>query len=632
MDKLKMHSRDKVKENIAQIAALFPNAVTETIQDGKVVQAIDFDILKQELSEVVVEGPQERYQFTWPGKRRATLIANSPIAKTLRPWRNESVEFDTTENLYIEGDNLDALKLMQETYLGQVKMIYIDPPYNTGKDFVYKDNFKESKDDYLPVSGQFDDEGGQLVQNPESNGRFHSDWLSMMYSRLVIARNLLCNDGVIFISIDDTEQPNLRKICDLIFGEPNFIENYIWESTFRPDNSSTLERENSQHIIAYSKNKKNITKLIGKGKVTEGLPSLTKNSMSFSVLTFPPGFVETTLSDGIYKSGDFTSGYSLLNDVHVKNGLIENEFSLKGRVIWSQDYLNRQIKSGTKIIIKNTGFIPYSKKPNDGILAPTSIIPKDLVGDVLSGRAEIAELIGKNVFDYPKPVSLLEFLIQSIDSNEGIYLDFFSGSATMAHAVIKRNSMDNGKRKFIMVQLPEETDRESESYKAGYKDICDIGKERIRRAGQKIKQESGLLGQDLDIGFRVLKVDSTNMQDVYYSPSEYKQSNLLALAENIKPDRTAEDLLFQIMLDLGILLSSPIHETLIEGKKVFNVADGYLLACFDNEITDKIMTEIAKQKPYYAIFRDSSLADDSVAANFEQIFATYSLTTVRKVL
>ncbi|MBI9050014.1 MAG: site-specific DNA-methyltransferase [Anaerolineaceae bacterium] len=628
MDKLKMHSLDNVKEHIAQIGALFPNTLTETIQDGKVVQAIDFDLLRQELSDVLVEGPAERYQFIWPDKRKSILLANAPIAKTLRPCREESVDFDTTENLYIEGDNLDALKLLQETYLGKVKMIYIDPPYNTGNDFVYEDDFAQSTANYLTNSGQFDEEGGRLVTNLESNGRFHTDWLNMMYPRLKLAKDLLTVDGVIFISIDDSEVHNLRKICDDIFGADNFIANIVWQKKYSPQNDAKYFSDMHDHIICYAKKKISTAENIGWHRYL--LPRTAEQNARYKNLDNDPR--------GLWKSSDLSvKTYSASYDYPITTP--------SGRVVnppaggcWrvSKEGFNKMVDENRIWFGPNEDGVPAIKRflseVQDGRV-PTTWWKREDVGDNQSAAQEIGILFdGARPFDTPKPTSLIKMLLLLSTRNDDLVMDFFSGSATTADAVMQINNDDGENRKFILVQIPEEIPDKSVASKSGFSNICDVGKERIRRAGKKIKSEGGLLTQDLDIGFRVLKVDSTNMQDVYYSPAEYKQSNLLALVDNIKSERTAEDLLFQIMLDLGILLSSPIKETLIEGKKVYDVADGYLLACFDNEINDEVMTEIAKQRPYYAIFRDSSLADDSVAANFEQIFATHSPTTVRKVL
>lgn len=642
MDKLKMHSQDKVKEHIAQIAALFPNALTETIKDGKVEQAIDFDILKQELSDTVVDGLAERYQFTWPDKKKSILLANAPIAKTLRPCREESVNFDKTENLYIEGDNLDALKLLQETYLGKVKMIYIDPPYNTGKDFVYEDDFAIKRDAYLSFSGQFNEEGGRLVANPESNGRFHTDWLNMIYPRLKIAKDLLSDEGVIFISIDDHEIHNLKKVCNEIFGESNFV-GCAGRITKKSNNKGDFWAPNFDYLLTYVKNIYQAETFFGginyeaynlieedgprkgeKYQLVRLFMSTIQNrnpEQRFWITcpdgskiippgkTFPPE--RPILGDGIWrwtrKKFEAEQDRIVLRKVRSSNLLNQDRKPAEWNV-FTKTYLND--------VIDNS-----SAKPNSFI--------EDHINQI--GSHELNDL--SIPFDYAKPSTLIKYLMEvSKTDGDSVVLDFFSGSASTAQAVMQLNSEDGGNRKFIMIQLPELTEEKTESYKAGYKNICEIGKERIRRAGKKIIQSSGLMSQNLDIGFRVFKIDSTNMSDVYYSPAEYKQGNLLDLAANIKPDRTSEDLLFQVMLDLGIMISSTIDEIILKNKKIFSVANGYLLACFDNNLNSDIVTEIAKKKPYYAIFRDISISEDSIATNFDQIFATYSPTTVRKVL
>ena len=624
MDKLKMHSVNKVDENIAKIGKLFPNCVTERKnENGEVEYAIDFDMLKQELSSVIVEGNEERYQFTWPDKKKSILLANAPIAKTLRPCREESVDFDTTENLYIEGDNLDVLKLLQETYLGKIKMIYIDPPYNTGNDFVYADDFAQSTDEYLANSGQFDTEGNRLVQNAESNGRFHTDWLNMIYPRLKLAKDLLADDGVIFISIDDNETNNLCRVCDEIFGSQNYVGTAIWERAFSPKNDAKYFSSSHDYVVVYSKNLLEFD--IGK------LPRTAEMNARYKNPDNDP--------NGPWQSGDLTAKtYSSAYDypITTPSGKIVRPTS--GRSwITSKENMQKWIEAG-RIWFGEKGdntprYKRYLSEMTEGIV-PTTLWKFDEVGHSQEGRQEVKNLFdGKGYFDGPKPVRLLRRV--SIVANlakDDIVLDFFSGSATTAHAVMQLNTEDGGNRKFIMVQLPEETDKKSEAYKAGYKNICEIGKERIRRAGKKIKEESPLTTQNLDTGFRVLKLDSSNMKDVYYTPADYEMSMFDTLADNIKEDRTPEDLLFQVMLDLGVLLSSKIEESTIAGKKVFNVADGFLMACFDENVSDETITAIAKQKPYYFVMRDSSMASDSVATNFDQIFATYSPDTVRKVL
>ena len=516
MEKMKFETADMTEKNIDKIAALFPNCVTEMRdENGKVRHGINFEVLKQMLSSDVVDGG-ECYEFTWVGKKASIAEANKPIRKTLRPCIEESKDWDTTENLYIEGDNLEVLKLLQESYMGKVKMIYIDPPYNTGSDFIYADNYMRSQKEENEQMGMYDEDENRLFKNTDSNGRFHSDWCSMMYSRLMLARNLLSDDGLAFISIGEHEVHNLKEMALEIFGSSNFIETYIWESTFRPDNSSKIMRRNAEYVMCLAKDINKIKRLIGEIKQKEGLPSLTKASMRESVLRFPANTVKTFLQNGTYKKG-VRDSYELLDDVIVKDGIIENGFRLKGRMIWGQENLEREISDGTEIIIKGDGFVPYTKKAGDSIMSPTKIIPKSLVGDILSSNAEFAQLFETKVFSYPKPVSLLKYLIHYYDDKDFFILDFFSGSATTAHAVMQLNAEDNGHRKFIMVQLPETCDEQSEAYKAGYKTICEIGKERIRRAGEKIKAEGGLTAQNLDVGFRVLKLADSNMKDVYYA-------------------------------------------------------------------------------------------------------------------
>lgn len=640
MEKLKMHSQNKVTANIKSIAALFPNCVTERKNaDGEVEYAIDFDILRQELSDVVVEGKEERYQFTWPDKKKSILAANAPISDTLRPCREESVDFDNTQNLYIEGDNLAVLKLLQETYLGKIKMIYIDPPYNTGNDFVYNDDFAESAEEYLAHSGQFDEEGNRLVANTESNGRFHTDWLNMIYPRLKLAKDLLADDGIIFISMDDNEIENLKKACDEIFGEQNFATQFIWTKTSTPPSLSHKCRKTVEYVLCYEKSLDN-TRYFG-SLLSGGDVPLLNSGNPIKELTFPVGSVRFNF----IKNGTINPGYydkvELLDDVYVSDGVNSNEFRMKAEFKWGQPMLNTEVDNGTYFICKTEKLSIRFQRPYDenNYKTPNNFLNLELgkeigIGTNESAVKELEELGISKFFDFPKPISLIKYLINMIAKfdKDAIVLDFFSGSATTAHSVMKLNAEDNGHRKFIMVQLPEETDVKSEAYKAGYKTICDIGKERIRRAGAKIKEENGMMAQNLDIGFRVLKLDSSNMKDVYYNPDEYEPSMFESLTDNIKADRTPEDLLFQVMLDLGVLLSSKIEETTVCGKKVFNVADGYLYACFDSNVSEETITEIAKKKPYYFVMRDSSMANDSVATNFEQIFATYSPETERRVL
>lgn len=622
MDKLKMQTKNKADENFKKLSALFPNAITETInENGELVRAIDKDILMQEINTSVVEGKEERYQFTWPDKKKSILLANSPISKTLRPCREESVDFDNTKNLYIEGDNLEVLKLLQETYLGKIKMIYIDPPYNTGNDFVYNDDFSESSEEYLDRSGQFDDEGNRLVQNTESNGRFHTDWLNMIYPRLKLAKNLLTEDGVIFISINDREIENLKKICNEIFGENNFEGHIHWRRRHnQPNDKTKMIGIVTEHIIVYAKNSVYL-KSVGVGKL-----DTTAN------FTNPDNDPKGAWASKPWKVGSDQSGshYTITTPTGK---------TIEGDWMGEESTYNRFLNEGRIYFPKGGDGMPRKKyyqfeREEEGQCA-TNWWSHEQFGHNQGANDCMTQLFNvKNIFSNPKPVELLKSTMKiSSLKNEDIVLDFFSGSSTTAHAVMQLNTEDGGNRKFIMVQLPEKTDEKSEAYKAGYKNICEIGKERIRRAGAKIKEENSLTTQNLDTGFRVLKCDTTNMKDVYYSPAEFTVQTLDGMEDNIKEDRTEEDLLFQVMLDLGVLLSSKIEEKIIDGKRVFVVGDeNYLVACFDENITEETVTEIAKMKPYYFVMRDSSMASDSVAANFEQIFEAYSATTVRRVL
>ena len=626
MDKLKMQTANKADENYRKLAELFPNAVTETIdENGEVVRAIDKDVLMQEIAVKVVDGREERYQFTWPDKKKSVLLANAPISKTLRPCREESVDFDNTENLYIEGDNLEVLKLLQETYLGKIKMIYIDPPYNTGNDFVYEDDFAQSTEEYLAGSGQFDEDGNRMVQNTESNGRFHTDWLNMIYPRLRLAKDLLTDDGIVFISINDCENTNLEKICDEIFGPDNYVATFVWKNKYGPGAFTKGVASLHEYIVCYSKTPlKNIEASLS----DEEMKKYKSVDNNFPVRG---GYITQPLAT-LSKDNRPNLIYPLKH-----NGI---EIWPNKQWIWEKSRLYKAYENGEIVVNEKNGkysvrFKQYLRDEN-GILRKGK--PLSLLTFVFNqdGTKEMQELIGRGIFDFPKPTALIKYLlslrINECDDQDFITLDFFSGSSTTAHAVMQLNAEDGGHRKFIMVQLPEATDEKSEAYKAGYKNICEIGKERIRRAGKKIKEDSPLTTQGLDIGFRVLKCDTSNMKDVYYRPDEVTQMSIGDYASNIKDDRTPEDLLFQVMLDLGILLSSKIEETTIAGCKVFNVADGFLYACFDSDVSDEVVTAIAKEQPYYAVFRDSGMASDSVLTNFDQIFAAISPSTVRKVL
>lgn len=686
MDKLKMHTPNKADENFKKLAELFPNAVTETIdENGEVVRAIDKDVLMQEISCTVVDGKEERYQFTWPDKKKSVLLANAPISKTLRPCREESVDFDTTENLYIEGDNLDALKLLQETYLGKVKLIFIDPPYNTGKDsFLYNDNFSVDISDYANLAGQYDEDGNLLFDlrvNNESNGRFHSDWLNMLYPRLKIAKDLMSDDGAIFISIDDNELDNLKKICDEIFSAQNFVniisvklKNIAGASGGGEDKRL---KKNMEYILVYAKNYSALQPFENVYTVTpisELVEQYRQEGVSWKYTTalVNPGekeYIGSTV-DGegseikIYKRVNFS--IQSIGQIMKNEGLTEAESYAKYahcifQTAMPQSSIRpRVMKKVQELGIKNELFsieyVPRSGRNKgqlyeqfyrgenfrlfawlkdvsdevDGVLCK-----KDLQGTFWDFVGETKNLTKEGKVPFPngkKPLKMLKQILTMQSAKDSIILDFFSGSATTGHATMLANADDEGNRKFIMIQLPEETPVDSDERKAGFCNICELGKERLRIAGREIKEERGFTAQNIDIGFRVLKCDTSNMKDVYYSPSDFDRNLLDLMADNIKEDRTPEDLLFQVMLDLGVTLSSKIEETTIAGKKVFDVADGFLIACFDKDVNDETIKAIAQKQPYYFVMRDSSLANDSVATNFEQIFATYSPDTVRKVL
>ena len=632
-DKLTMHTPNLADENYKKLAALFPNAVTETIDEatGEVVRAIDKDVLMQEINTHVVDGREERYQFTWPDKKKAMLMANAAIAAALRPVKADSVGRDGTpggwdsENLYIEGDNLDVLKLLRETYLGKVKMIYIDPPYNTGNDFVYEDDFAEDTDSYMGRSGQYDEQGNQLVQNTDSNGRFHTDWLNMIYPRLRVAKDLLSEDGVVFISIDDNEVENTRKICNEVFGESNFYAEIVWQKRTSPDARFNLGAAHD-YVLVYAKNWDILRYSLNKEKLSDERTSQYKNPDNDPRGSWAS--VDITGQTGHATSNQF---YEIITPSGTKMrppagrcwALAESTFKAlvaDGR-IWFGDEGNSRPRQKRFLSEVEGGNVWTWWSNNE-------------VGHNQEGAKDVKALMGSaDLFSNPKPVRLIKRIVSLASKSNSIILDFFSGSATTAHAVMQLNAEDGGHRKFIMVQLPEACGEKSEAYKAGYKNICEIGKERIRRAAKKIREDAGLaLPKDFDGGFRCLRLDSSNMQDVYYTPDAMRQDLLFFTTDNIKPDRTPEDLLFQVMLELGVLPSSKIAETEIDGKKVFDVADGFLLACFDTGVTTETVTAIAKKQPYYAVFRDASMADDSTATNFDQIFETYSPSTVRKVL
>lgn len=624
MDKLKMHSPNLVDANIEKISALFPNCITETKdENGELKKAIDFDLLKQELSQILVEGEQERYRLDWVGKKEAILTANAPIAKTLRPCREESVNFDKTENLFIEGDNLEALKLLQENYLGEVKMIYIDPPYNTGNDFIYEDDFAESTDEFFERSNQVDEEGNKLVANPDSNGRFHSDWLSMIYSRLKLAKNLLKDDGVIFISIDDYEKDNIKKICDEIFIG-NYVATVVWQRAFSPKNDAKYLSSSHDYVLIYAKNINSFK--VGKLPRTEEANARYKNP------------------DNDYR-GKWVSG-----DLSVKTYSKEYDYPIttpSGKVVkpahgscWrvSKEKFQELVQDNRIWFGENGDNVPRLKRflseVQDGMVSTTLWLHND-VGHNQEGRQEVKKLFDdKGYFDGPKPTRLLSRILQIANTDkDSIILDFFAGSSTTAHAVMKLNAEDGGNRKFIMIQLPEKTDENSDAYKEGYKSIAEISKDRIRRAGKKIVEDNkGTEGiENLDIGFRVLKIDSSNMKDVYYTPDAYTQADILDLADHIKSDRTSEDLLFQVMLDWGLELSLPIERKTIAGKEVFYVAGNSLVACFD-DLTFDVVDEVAKDHPLRFVSAEKAIHLDHDKTNIKERFKQLSPDTEVKFL
>lgn len=655
MDKLRMQSSNGVEDNITKIAQLFPDCVTETVDErsGQPKHLIDFEKLKQNLSDSVMSERAERYQFTWSDKSKAILLANSPINATLRPCREDSVDFDNTQNLYIEGDNLDVLKCLKETYLHKVKMIYIDPPYNTGNDFVYEDDFAQSSEEYLANSGQFDEQGNRMFTNAESNGRFHTDWLNMIYPRLKVARDLLTDDGVIFISIDDNEVENLRKVCDEVFGESNFVAQFIWRGGRR--NAAKFISTSHEYIICFAKNltfcnehniswhekKKGLNEIYKKAEELKKINGTDYEKSSAQLKSWYKSLPDDSESrnhshyswideNGVYFASDISRGGGGGPKWDIVNPYTHNivKTPQRGWAYSSKEDLLKDIKNG--LIHFNGDGVPCKKrylKDNETQLKET-VFYKDRRGS----SKRLRSLMGNDCFSFPKDEEILSSFIDSFTDKNSLILDFFSGSATTAHAVMQLNSEDGGNRKFIMVQLPEKTEEKSEAFKAGYKNICEIGKERIRRAGKKIKEESPLTTQDLDTGFRVLKLDSTNMQDIYYSPKDISQADLFSQVDNVKPDRTGEDLLFQVMLELGATLDSKIETTMVAGKTIYNVAERYLVACFDPDVTDDVVKSIAQMQPAYAVLRDTSMKDDSTATNFEQIFKTYSPDTVTKIL
>ena len=614
MEKMKMESANLTDMNIDKIAALFPNCITETAdENGKLKKAVNFEMLRAMLSEDIAEG-DEAYEFTWVGKKAAIAEANRPIRKTLRPCVEESVNWDSTENLYIEGDNLEVLKLLQESYLGKVKMIYIDPPYNTGNDFIYRDDFAVSADDYAEESGQLDEDGNRLFKNTDSNGRFHSDWCSMIYSRLMLARNLLSDDGVIFISIDDNEIDNLKKICDQVFGTSNFVAQFIWKKKQGGGNDSSFVVAEHEYIVSYTKNALLLHLGLDKNyKLDDALYPYSDENGDYGLITLDKASIQFS--------------QSLVYEITGPDGKKYLPRVVKGKQScwrWSKAKVEKQYD---ELVFKNDKV--YTKYYRPEGVTPRSLLIDAVYGRTESGNDDIKALFQPSPFSYPKPILLIKhFLSIGTDKND-IILDFFSGSATTAHAVMKLNAEDGGHRKFIMVQLPEETDEKSEAYKAGYKNICEIGKERIRRAGAKIKSETGA---DIDYGFRVLKLDDTNMQEVYYTPAETTQTMLEGFESNIKPDRTDLDLLFGCLLDWGLPLSMPYSSEQIEGVTVHTYNDGDLIACFDKAIPESVIKTIAKRQPLRVVFRDDSFADSPSKINVSEIFKMLSPDTRVKVI
>lgn len=666
MDKLRMQSTNGVQENIEKIQSLFPDCVTETIDErtGELVRKVDFEKLQQNLSDVIISGREERYQFTWPDKKKAILLANSPVNAALRPCREESVDFDNTQNLYIEGDNLDVLKCLKETYLHKVKMIYIDPPYNTGKDFIYGDNFSEKAEDYLIDSGQYDEQGNQLETNVESNGRFHTDWLNMIYPRLKVARDLLTDNGVIFISIDDHEQENLKKVCDEIYGSANFTGCIVLQTA--TDNNPRQINTEHEYILCYSKNKaiqdywyadSEKAKLIQE----KYLELLQKYGQDIET-------IQRELRNWIKENAEILKGVSHYDNVDEKGVFHDGDIAntvfggykydvhhpITGKICKIPDKGFRYPEKTMRDMIKN-GEIMFGDdettliKPKKRLENAKDVLRSVIYEDGRSSTKQFEALMARDIFQNPKSTTILSRLFNFVVEDGDIVMDFFSGSASTAECIMNLNEKKHSNIHYILVQIPESIDKVLLTAKDKAKKtaqnaikfldsigkphtICEIGKERIRRAGKKIKEDSPLTTQDLDTGFRVLKLDSSNMEDIYYTPKDISQANLFSLVDNVKSDRTAEDLLFQVMLELGATLDSKIATEVVAGKTIYNVADGYLVACFDKDVTDEVVTTIAKMHPLYAVLRDTSMANDSTATNFEQLFKTYSPDTVTKIL
>lgn len=633
MEKRALHSLDMTARHVERIAELFPQVITEFRDaEGQVTLAIDFDLLRQELAAKVIDGPQERYRLEWPGKRAAALVANAPIAKTLRPVREESVDFNTTRNLFIEGDNLEALKLLQESYLGKVKLIYIDPPYNTGGDFIYDDDFAESSADYLHRSGQQSDTGDRLVANTEANGRFHSDWLSMMYPRLKLARNLLREDGLLFVSIDDHEVANLRAILDEIFGTKCRLGTIAWLKKRKGSFLSKSMVSMHEYVLVYGR-QPGVRLFGGRADDSESQP-LVKKTNNVSTLAFPANVVRTKLRDGAYATGIYGEGGSaveLQDSIEVHGSLITSPFRLTAPFIWGQPYLDAQLAAGATVVINTTNFQPRAFKAPD----PDSHkgLSSVLDGVALSATNEDAFEYGAHIFgaegvlDYPKPVNLIKTIIGAATefNRDAIVLDFFAGSGTTADAVIRQNADDGGTRSFICVQLPEGVAPESPAGRLGFKTIADLARERIRRVSSEVLQE--LRGVTVDTGFRSLRVDTSNLADNFRAPDKTSQDQFAGFEASVKADRTDEDLLFQVLLDWGLGLSEPITVEEMTGCRVLTVADNALIACFANDVTDTVVRVMAARHPLRTVFKDSGFANDAARINAEQIFREVSPET-----
>ena len=627
LPKMKLTSASGSEINLEALYQICPSCFTEVKDEntGELTHKINFSTLRELLGDNAFEGADEEYGFNWVGKNAARREAARVITKTLRPCPEDSVDWENTQNLYIEGDNLEVLKLLQKSYLGKIKMIYIDPPYNTGNDFVYRDDFAMDKDGYDRAAGDVDDLGNRFRKNVDTNARFHSDWCSMIYERLLVARALLSNDGIIFISIDDNEVENLKKICNEVFGERNFVGQWNWFKSATPPALSKKIKKNIEYVLAYQKGDNNDI-FTGVKKTSSSNDPITKPQNTYKDLLFPAGSISTKLADGVYPKGIYGTDKfpnELLNDIIIRNGKNINDVTFRNRFIWVQSTLEEQLANGTRIELSKQLVISYKKADYNREVPPSLIDLQVGVDTTENAGRYIADIFdGQKIFDYPKPVSLLRYIINFfIESDKkSIILDFFSGSATTAHAVMQLNAEDGGNRRYIMVQLPEETEAGSEAYKAGYKNICEIGKERIRRAGKKIKEEGGLQAQNLDVGFRVFKCEDSFMNDVYFSPTELKQEDLFSQVENIKDGTSDLSMLFGCMLDWGVQLSLPLSDFTVSGKKVYNVNDGDLVACFAEDVNEDVISAIAELSPLRVVFRDSCFKEAAFKMNLFELF------------